>query len=152
MVHVAASSTSPSNARKSYSGGSVSEHCINSPFVSPSTSKLASESEPPLPLPPHSILSDPLMAFTLWKHAHLFCIATAINVSRLKALICHLNHPLSMSCGRLSYCHTVYASNTASDVPALARRLKPAKAGHEKPGQARLSAWLSKACGSGFDS
>lgn len=38
-----------------------------------------------------------------------------------------------------------------SDVPALAWRLKPAKAGREKPGQARLFARLSKACGSGFD-
>jgi hypothetical protein len=37
-----------------------------------------------------------------------------------------------------------------SNVPALAWRLKPAKASHEKPGQARLFAWLSKACGPGF--
>jgi hypothetical protein len=36
-------------------------------------------------------------------------------------------------------------------MPALAWRLKPAKASHEKPGQARLFVQLSKACGSGFD-
>ena len=40
---------------------------------------------------------------------------------------------------------------TNSDVPALAFRLKPAKAGREKPGQAGLFIRLSKACGPGFD-
>jgi hypothetical protein len=39
----------------------------------------------------------------------------------------------------------------SSDVPALAWRPKPAKAGREKPGQAGLFAWLSKACGPGSD-
>jgi hypothetical protein len=56
-------------------------------------------------------------------------------------------------------CHMVTAKIKAalllefshSDVLALAWRLKPAKASCEKPGQARLFAWLSKACGSGFD-
>jgi len=38
-----------------------------------------------------------------------------------------------------------------SDVPALAWRPEPARASHQKPGQARLFTWLSKAYGSGLD-
>ncbi|KAH9970694.1 hypothetical protein BGW80DRAFT_1327507 [Lactifluus volemus] len=69
--------------------GFVWKDSTSSHFVCPSA--VASESAPPLPSPPSSILSDPSTVSALSDHSHLFRVVTPIKIDRFASLLS--SHP-----------------------------------------------------------
>jgi hypothetical protein len=92
MTHPQTAGKAPlpnANKHPRFTRGIVWEHTLKSSFVCPSTSE--TESAPPLPSPPHAILSHPSTVFTLREFHHLFAVVTPIDVSRLESLL--TSHP-----------------------------------------------------------